>query len=236
MFAVLALNTLCAAQRVPTIAPKETDKRGPSAPVKASEATALTKEGPIATTRLERGSPEMERAFADRKFLEACTTLVTDKEMFLIDSAQIARDKESFAITFKVVNEVTQEPGQYRQLVYAFDGKEALVYFSDENSGHIKVKTAAGSNIKIKLPPWPPKWTPPKWNPPDWWPGSGGVTGWGGDIDWGDWKEISVECHASLLCPTFPFAHMGIMRQQVRASKSNPVIQETRWILVHCGC
>lgn len=234
ILAMLVLSNSGAAQSVQKKVSREVGKTGPSPVSVKSEAAASTRDGAVVSKRLERGSPELEQVFADKKFLDACTTLVTSGEMFLIESGQIAKDGAAFAVTFSVVDEVTKEPGQYKQLVYAFDGKDAFAYFVDQNPNYRPVKSTSGAASKIKLPAWPPTWTPPKWTPPSWWPGSGGGSvGAGGGFEWSDWQQVSVECHPNLICP---FIHQGRMRQEERASKSNPTIKQSRWILINCGC
>lgn len=225
ILATLVLGSSGGAQSVRRVVPKEAEKRAPPA--------VSVREEALVTKRLERDSTELQKVYDDKKFLDACTVLAASGEMFLADSARVARDGDKFAVTFNVVNEVSQEPGQYKQLVYAFDGKEAITYFNEQNDNYARVKPASGAAGKIKLPPWPPKWTPPKWTPPKEWPGSGGGTiGLGGGPEWDDWHEVSVECHPSLLCPIYS----NKMRQEERASKTSPWIKQTRWILIHCGC
>ena len=227
----LALLLLCqsgAAQGVPERVPREIDKR------RATEARPRSEK--VVSRRVERGSPEVERAFGDRKFLDACEVLLASGEMFLVESAQFSTDGEQSALTFDVVNEASGEPGQYRQLVYAFNGKESIVYFYQQNENYKPSEPAAGGNAKLQLPPWPPKWTPPKLNPPSWWPGSGGVNINPGVTDWGDWKEVSTGCHWTALCPLIGLNVFGKMRQERRASKSNPNVTEDRWVVLNCVC
>src|ERR1044072_9165441 len=121
IFTILILGGLGMAQSVQRNAPTEVKKK----------ASLKTTERATEIRRLERSIPELQKIYEDRKFLDACTVLATSGEMFWSDVAQIARDGEKFAVTFNVVNEVTKEPGQYKQLVYAFDGKNSLVYFNE---------------------------------------------------------------------------------------------------------
>jgi hypothetical protein len=120
------------------------------------------------------------------------------------------------------VNEGSGDTGQYRQLVYAFDGKEAKIFFQEKNERYAKSKAVGPGAKKIKFPP-------------DWWPGSGGgSTGLGGGTSWGDWHQVSIDnCHGNFACP---FVHVGKMRQEERVSNSNSSIKQTRWILISCGC
>src|SRR5258706_15672774 len=158
MFALLLPCQAGAAQGVRKSAPLEIDKRGKTEAGPRSEK--------MVSRRVERGRPEMGRAFGDKKFLAACEVLLGSGEMFLAESAQFSTDGEKSSLTFNVVNEASREPGQYRQLVYAFDGKESIAYFYQQNENYRASKPAGGGNAKLQLPPWPPKWTPPKLNPP----------------------------------------------------------------------
>jgi hypothetical protein len=205
IFAVAACSSLGLAQRIQQ-----------AAPLTARTETAMREK------RLHQGSPELTQVFADQKFLDACAILATSGEMFLVDSAVQSSDGKQSFITFTVVTEGTKEPGQYKQLVYEFDGKDRVVYFNDRNDRYQKLKSTPTSTSKMK---WPPSW----------WPGSGGgSTGLGGGFDWEDWHQVSIDnCHANFACP---FVHVGKMRQEERASKANPAIKQTRWILVSCGC
>jgi hypothetical protein len=184
--------------------------------------------------RATRDSREVQAALADKKFLDACEILFTSGEMFLVDSAQVSTAGAQFVVTFNVVNEVTKEPGQYKQLVYEFDGKDSATAFNQENRSYRK-PNLAGNTSKIK-------WPPP---PPPWWPGSGGNTIGGsgpifgggtisGGFQWDDWHQVAVDnCHVTFFCPMF---HTGKMKQEERASKANPSIKQTRWLLISCGC
>lgn len=228
---MLGLLLLCqagAAQGVQKSVPKEIDKRG------ATEARQRSDK--VVSRRVERGSPEMERAFGDKKFLTACEVLLASGEMFLAETAQFSTVGKKSSLTFDVVNEASREPGQYRQLVYAFDGKESIAYFYQQNENYRPSKPAAGGNAKLQLPPWPPKWTPPKLNPPSWWPSSGGGSANPSGTNWGDWKEVSTECHWTALCPLIGLSVLGKMRQEKRVSTSNSNVSEIRWVLVNCIC
>ncbi len=197
-------------------------KKLPREAEKLAAAVTKTGDGAVTLTSLKPGSPELEKAYADKNFLDACAILAASGEMFLAGSAQIARDGEKYAITFDVVIEATKTPGQYRQLVYAFDGKESSAYFNEKNEKYVQPKARSGAASKIK---WPPVW----------WPGSGGgSTGVGGGFEWGDWYQVSIDnCHFNFICP---FIHAGKMRQEERVSKANSSIKQTRWILISCGC
>jgi hypothetical protein len=197
--------------------------------------TKLTKQDAAASTPLDKGSREYRQIVADKKFMAACEILAADGEMFLAESGKLSRDGEKFAASFAVVNEAGNSPGAYRELVYAFDGKEAAVYFDGKNENFTPSKPAGGSTKKIK---WPPSW----------WPGSGGVTiGSSGPFSggpfsggspfsqsWGDWHEVGVDnCNFSFACPAI---HYGKMRLEERSSNGSPKWTQTRWILIHCGC
>jgi hypothetical protein len=229
---MLALLLACqagAAQGVQKRVPMEINKRG------ATEARPRSEK--VVSRGVERCSPEMERAFGDEKFLAASEVLLASGEMFLAESAQLSTVGEKSSLTFDVVNEASREPGQYRQLVYAFDGKESIAYFYQQNENYRPSQPAVGGNAKLQLPSWPPKWTPPKLNPPSWWPGSGGGNFNPGVTDYGDWKEVSTECHWTTLCPLIGLNVFGKMRQERRVSQSNPnATPETRWVLVNCVC
>jgi hypothetical protein len=192
------------------------------------DVTTGEKKETVISKRIERGSRELQRVYADKIFLNACEVLLMDGEMFLEETAQLLTDGDSFSVTFNVVNETTRTAGQYKQLVYSFDGKEASVYFNEKNDKPSNAKMGGGGGIKIKLP--------------DWWPGSGsggGVTFGGGSggtsgNGWGEWQGVSIDnCHANLVCPMI---HMGKMREEERYFSGNKLIKQTRWILIKCGC
>jgi hypothetical protein len=195
----------------------------------------VTKQEAVTSTRLDKNSREYNRVVADAKFLAACEILAADGEMFLDDSGKLSRDGEKFVATFSVVNEASKSPSEYKQLVYAFDGKESTVYFDGKNENFTPTKPNGGGNKKIK---WPPAW----------WPGSGGATigsspggtnpfGSGGVFSqsWGDWHEAGVEtCNFSFACPMT--LHYGKMRLEERSSNGSPKWTQSRWILIRCGC
>ena len=135
IFAVTACSSLGLAQRVQQ-----------AAPLTARTETAMKEK------RLHQGSPELTQVFADKKFLDACEILATSGEMFLVDSAVMSSDGNQSFITFKVVNEGTKEPGQYRQLVYAFDGKDApkALYFNEKNDTYQKFHSRSSSTSTTK--------------------------------------------------------------------------------------
>lgn len=226
ILAILILSIAGSAQGGKKKLPREAEKKNAAAVMAKTEDEAAT------STPVKPGSPELEKVYTDKNFLAACEILAAGGEMFLADSARVSRDGEKYAVTFDVVIEATKTPGQYRQLVYAFDGKEATVYFSGENDRYTAPKTTPGSNAKII---WPPKWWP---KPPKSWPGSGG-TGTGPIIPgepWGDWHEVSRECHATV-APACSITLQGAwMKKEERTSTTNAGNKQTRWILIHCGC
>jgi hypothetical protein len=207
-------------------------KRSTQGAAKKELSTKVTKEEAVALTPLDKNSREYRQIVADKNFLAACEILAADGEMFVAESGQLSRDGEKFAATFNVVNEASQSTGAYRQLVYAFDGKESIAYFTERNENFTRPKSAVGGSAK-KL----------SW-PPSWWPGSGGgtisvgggvKTGGGGVFQsWGDWHEVSIDnCHFTFSCPAI---NVGKMRQEQRTSNGSPTMTQTRWILIHCGC
>jgi len=178
----------------------------------------------IKTQRPDKNSPELRRVYRDAKFLQACATLAADGEMFVADSAQLSKDKEKFAVTFDVVNEANKSTGEFKQLVYAFDGKEATVFFNKKNDKFTRTKPKGGGAQTLK---WPPKW----------WPGSGaGNIGLGcGGSGWGDWYEVTIDnCHFTFI--SCLGLHAGKMRGEERICNGNPSVKQTRWILIHCAC
>jgi len=193
----------------------------PKPTVKATTQTSPKSET-LTSRPIDKRSPELRRAFADKKFLDACEILAIDGEMFLADTARISTDGKRFSITFSVVNERNRSGGRYKQLVYSFDGKESGVTFKEKNDKYVPVKTSGDvKNLKLK---WPPDWFPSR---------SGGTLGSGGGFSWGPWTEVKVECRFDFFCPG---QHIAKMRLQERSSISNPHIKQTRWILFHCYC
>jgi hypothetical protein len=212
IFAPLLLISLATAQ--PAQRPSETVKKDLAVRAAPAEATAAK--------RVDKKSREYAQMVADKNFLAACEVVLADGEKLVPDSGQISQEGPAFTITHSVVNEGSGDTGQYRQLVYAFDGKEAKIFFQEKNERYAKSKAVGPGAKKIKFPP-------------DWWPGSGGgSTGLGGGTSWSDWHQVSIDnCHANFFCPVF---HMGKMRQEERVSNSNSSIKQTRWILISCGC
>jgi hypothetical protein len=224
--ALLVISRLGTAQVV--------QKRPTQEAPRIAPATKVTRQEAAASTPLDTGSREYRQIVADRKFLAACEILAADGEKFVAESGRLSRDGEKFTALFNVVNEATNSTGAYRQLVYAFDGKEATVYFDGKNENFTPPKPTGGSAKKIK---WPPAW----------WPGSGGVTvgssgssggpfSGGGPFSqsWGDWHEVTVDnCNFSFACPAI---HYGKMRLEERSSNGSPKWTQTRWIIIHCGC
>jgi hypothetical protein len=201
-----------------------------------AEKIAAVRTAAVVSKRLSRDSPEVKQALADKKFQDAGLLLATSGEMFEIDSAQLSTDGEKSEVSFNVVDETTKAPGQYRQLVYSFDGKDAVIYFGEQNERYVQRRLVSGGANKLQWPPPTPQWWPSSWPTPPW-PGSGGGTiGFGGGFNWGDWHEVSIdECHFTFVPICSPL-HAGKMRQEERVSKSNPSVKQTRWILLRCGC
>ena len=211
--AVLTLN-VGMAQTAPSVSTK------PAA--KTQSAQTAAKNEAVISRPLSKASPELKRAYGDKKFLAACEILAADGEMFLADTARISRTGEKFSITFKVVTEKNQAVGEYKQLVYSFDGKASSVSFNEKNDKYAPVFSPSAKNLKLK---WPPAW----------WPGSGtGTIGIGGGTSWGEWQPKSIDnCHFNFPCSPF---HVGKMREEERISNSNTSVKQTRWILIYCGC
>lgn len=213
IFAPLLFSSLATAQV--TQRPNRQEGVTREVAVRAAEATPAK--------RLDKKSREYAQMVADKTFLDACEVVLADGERVVSDSGQISQAGSAFTITLNVTDDATGATGEYRQLVYSFDGKDAKVFFNEKNERYTKQKTAVGSGVKkIKFPP-------------DWWPGSGGgSTGLGGGSSWSDWHQVSIDnCHANFFCP---FIHMGKMRQEERVSNLNSSIKQTRWILLSCGC
>lgn len=183
------------------------------------------KETAIALTPLDQNSQEYKRIAADKKFLDACEILAADGGMFLVESGQLSKDGEKFSATFNVANELSKSTGEYKQLVYNFDGKESAIYFNEKNDKFMR--TTPSSNQKLTWPKWPPSW----------WPGSGngGISTGGAGIghSWSEWQEVSRECRPNLNSIACPI-HIGEMRKEQRTSNTGAV--QTRSILIHCGC
>ena len=223
IFAILVFSHQASAQIVQKRSTQEIAKKGLPTKVTEREAPALTP--------LRKNSQEYGRIVADKNFLAACEILAADGEMFVAESGQLSRDGEKFAATFNVVNEASKETGAYKQLVYAFDGKEAAVYFNEKNDNFRRTNSTGGGGSGAKGLKWPPAW----------WPGSGGGSvggggpfGGGGFQSWGDWHEVSTDnCHFSFICPAI---HVGKMRLEQRTSNGSPTLTQTRWVLIHCGC
>lgn len=214
IFATLVFSYMGLAQIVQKKSTQQTTKKG--LPIKITEQEAVT------STPLRTNSQEYRRIAEDKKFLAACEILAADGGMFVAESGQLLRNKEKFAVTFNVVNEAGKSTEEYKQLVYAFDGKEATVYFNEKNDNFTPVESTGGSTQKLK---WPPSW----------WIGSGGGSSSGGLFQsWGEWREVEIDnCHFSFVCPVI---HAGKMRREERISKSNPNNKQNRWILIRCGC
>lgn len=224
IFTVLVFSSLSFAQGGKKKLPREAEK------------IAAIRTAEVVSKRPTRDSPELKQALADKTFQDACLLLATSGEMFEVDSAQLSTDGEKSEVSFNVVNETTKAPGQYKQLVYSFDGKDAVTYFNGQNEKYVQPRTVSGGASKLQWPPPTPKWWPSSWPTPPW-PGSGGGTiGLGGGFDCGEWHQVSIdECHFTFIPICSPL-HAGKMKQEERVSTSNPSVKQTRWILLRCGC
>ncbi len=190
------------------------------------------------SVKLEMNSPEIKSIFGNKSFFETLKILVANGEKLDIKTAKKTTfvnkpterkekiSNKQYEISFDVLTEDGKAFGEYKKLVYLFDGKNTVIYFDEQNSEPIEFTTMILTEKWIDELPLSKKQKDKLKDE---------RTDKSFCFKWNSWQTIrSNYCDYNYFC--VGKNQRATYRDEKRTCKKNSNHSQTRKVKLNCGC